>query len=100
MATALRSRRSDTARRRLAWLMRERGLSQTDLAQAIGVSKSMVSRFLLSRGDRMPSSHFVSQCASLFEVSTDWILGMEEDSHEKAELVLKNREDEDSEGRE
>ena len=55
-------------------------MSQKDLAEKIGVTKSMISYYELS--ERMPSPDTLMKLANTFHVSTDYLLGRE------TELIL------------
>lgn len=50
-------------------------LTQLQVAQRIGVSKTMISSYELST--RYPSYEILIKLASLFRVSTDYLLGIE-----------------------
>ena len=50
-------------------------LTQLQVAQRIGVSKAMISSYELS--SRFPSYEILVKLASLFHVSTDYLLGLE-----------------------
>lgn len=52
----------------------EKGYSQTKVAQKIGISVSMIG--LYENSTRMPSFETLIKIASLFHVSTDFLLGV------------------------
>lgn len=52
----------------------EKGYSQTKVAQKIGISVSMIG--LYENGTRMPSFSTLIKIASLFDVTTDFLLGV------------------------
>lgn len=58
---------------RLAVARESRGLSQQDLADAIGCSKSVVSNW--ERGVNCPPADNLGQIATLLRCSVDWIIG-------------------------
>lgn len=58
---------------RLRELRTERGLSQDDLAQAMGYTKTAISQYEL--GKRVPSYPTLTKMAAYFGVTTDWLLG-------------------------
>ena len=60
---------------RLKNLRLSNGLSQAQLAQKVGVSKSLISAY--ENGSRQPSYEVLIAFASLFSVSTDYLLGLE-----------------------
>ena len=53
----------------------EEGLTQQQLADRIGVTKSVVSYYELQ--ERYPSPEVLTKLASVFHVSTDYLLGIE-----------------------
>ena len=64
--------------------LRERsGMSQKQLADRIGVSKASVSQYELH--ERLPSADVLANAASLFRVSTDYLLGL--DKIKRADLT-------------
>ena len=58
-------------------LRRERGLTQAQLAEALGMSKSAVSMY--ERGNREPELELLQRMADFFHVSVSTLLGREED---------------------
>ncbi len=54
----------------------EKGLSQLELAQKLGYTQSMVSFW--ERGIHEPTESVIRKTATFFEVSTDYLLGLEE----------------------
>ncbi|MGU9971850.1 helix-turn-helix domain-containing protein [Limosilactobacillus fermentum] len=58
---------------RIVDLREQRGFSQTELAKRLGVSKSTMSKIEL--GNRRLSTDELSKIASIFDVSTDYLLG-------------------------
>lgn len=61
---------------RLKLLRNRADLSQSQLAQRIGVTKGMISSYETSM--RMPSYSILLKIAGLFNVSTDYLLGVNE----------------------
>lgn len=57
-------------------LRRERGISQTDLSEALNVTKQAVSRW--ERGETYPAMELLPEIAVYFGVSVDRLLGVEE----------------------
>ncbi len=53
----------------------EEGLTQQQLADRLGVTKSVVSYYELQ--ERYPSPEVLTKLASIFHVSTDYLLGIE-----------------------
>ena len=60
---------------RLHKIRENRHLSQSEVARAIGVSPSIVSNY--ERSERMPALDKLLALASLFQCSTDYLLGIE-----------------------
>ena len=58
-------------------LRMERGLTQVQFAQAIGTSQKNISRWEL--GETEPSAHYLKKIAEFYEITTDYILGVEDD---------------------
>lgn len=59
---------------RLRTLRLQKGLTQIQVADRVGVSKAMISSYELSV--RQPSYDILIKLAALFGVSTDFLLGM------------------------
>ena len=59
---------------RIVRLRKERGITQVDLAKALGITQPMVSR--MEQGDFRISSESIVTLAKLFNVSADQILGL------------------------
>ena len=81
--------RAGLFRARLSEAMRERAISQSALARAIGVDRSTVSQLLKGAGARLPNAQVVGECAESLGVSADWLLGLT-DRPEKAADILAN----------
>lgn len=60
---------------RLRKLRLQRGLKQAQLAEQLGLTKSVVSAY--ETGLRMPSYEVLVKLARIFNVSTDFLLGVE-----------------------
>ena len=60
---------------RLKELRKQNGLTQQQLAERIGVSKSVVSFYELK--ERTPSPDVLVKLSYIFHVSTDYLLGIE-----------------------
>lgn len=56
-------------------LRTEEGLTQQQLADRLGVTKSVVSYYELQ--ERSPSPEVLTKLASIFHVSTDYLLGID-----------------------
>lgn len=61
---------------KLKQLRSEKGLSQKEIAKIIGVSVSAYSNY--EQGIREPSYDILIKIAQYFEVSTDYLLGLED----------------------
>ena len=62
--------------KRIRKLRTEAGLTQSDLAEKLEIKKSTVSAY--ENGDRKPNKDTVIKIAYLFNVTTDWLLGLDE----------------------
>jgi len=61
---------------RLRGLRQKRGLLQKDLADSIGVTKSLIGMY--ERGERQPSHQTIQKVADYFNVSIDYLIGKSE----------------------
>ncbi len=71
--------RQDTARlfrQRLAEAMQKAGLSQTQLAQRVGIDRSTLSQLLSPDNDRLPRADTFAAMGTALQVSLDWLLGL------------------------
>ena len=64
-----------TLRDRIRDLCRSKSITQTELAQALSIDKSTLSRFMTEKTNKL-SSEYVIAIANYFEVSTDFLLGL------------------------
>lgn len=62
---------------RLKTLRKQHNLTQKQLASMIGVKNSIISFYEL--GDRIPSPQIVISLASIFHVTTDFLLGVQKE---------------------
>ena len=60
---------------KLRELRKESGLTQQQLAQQIGVTKSVISYYELN--ERTPSPEVLKKFSSVFHVTSDYLLGIE-----------------------
>lgn len=74
-------------RHRLASAMRERDVSRSGLARAVGVDRSTVSQLLSRETARLPNAQVVAECASALGVSGDWLLGLTDLPERAADLL-------------
>ena len=63
---------------RLKNLRESSGLTQSDIARSFGISRSSVNSWEM--GLSVPSTQYIVEVAKKFEVSTDYLLGLEETS--------------------
>ncbi|MCR5040482.1 MAG: helix-turn-helix domain-containing protein [Clostridia bacterium] len=63
---------------RLKELRKENGMTQRQLAERLGVTKSMVSYYELS--ERFPSPEILIRLAKVFRTTTDSLLGLEKNT--------------------
>lgn len=59
-------------------LRKKRGLSQVELAEKLGFSKSLIG--LYETGDRKPSFEALEAIADFFNISTDYLMGKDDKS--------------------
>lgn len=60
---------------RLKELRKQAGLTQSQVAERVGVTKSVVSFY--EKQERSPSPDVLIKLAAIFHVSTDYLLGLE-----------------------
>ena len=60
---------------KLKELRKQSGMTQKDLAERLGVSKSVISFYELQ--ERCPSPETLMRIAAVFHVTTDYLLGIE-----------------------
>lgn len=66
---------------RLKELRKERGLKLKDVAEAMGVTVRAISRY--EEGTREPSVEMIIKFCKLYEVSADYLLGLEDETGTK-----------------
>lgn len=74
---------------RLVKLRTDKGLSQYDLAKALGLSRGQLSNYEL--GTRQPDNATLIKIANFFDVTTDYLLGRTDepnDVHQRIEAAL------------
>ncbi len=71
---------SSLFRTRLTQLLAQSGLTQLTFAQAICIDRSALSQLLHGPDPRLPRAETLLAIAAQFNVSTDWLLGLSEDS--------------------
>jgi len=74
-------------RKRLLESMQERSLNQSELSRETGVDRSTLSQLLADDNLRMPRADTVAALARALQVSTDWLLGLSQDSRFGAEIL-------------
>ena len=62
---------------RIKELRQERGLTQAEVANAIKTSQRNIGRW--ENGEHEPTASFIFLLANFFEVSSDYLLGLEDD---------------------
>ena len=75
---------SDIFAKRLIILRRRKRISQQDLAEALDVTRGCITNW--ERGEREPRRKLIDKLASYFEVSVDYLLGIEKETNEKLML--------------
>jgi transcriptional regulator with XRE-family HTH domain len=58
---------------RITSLRKQKDISQTDLAKAVGVSREIIGRY--ERNDALPSIEVAKKIAGVFDVSLDYLVG-------------------------
>ncbi len=66
---------------RLKELRKERGMKLKDVAEAMGVTVRAISRY--EEGTREPSVEMIIKFCKLYEVSADYLLGLEDETGTK-----------------
>lgn len=66
-------------------ILEERGISQVWLADKIGVTKATISRWV-SGVSQPPAVEILYDMSKLFDVSSDYLLGLSPDEHIKKDL--------------
>ena len=70
---------------RLKELRQEKGLGQKELAKVINTSKQNISRW--EKGYFEPDQEITVRLAQFFDVSTDYLLGLENEDGSKTQLI-------------
>lgn len=60
---------------RIKAIREQKGFTQVDLAKQLGITRSSVNAW--EQGISVPSTQYVVELASLFKVSTDYLLGID-----------------------
>ena len=60
---------------RIKHLREQKGLSQSELARQLGITRSSVNAWEL--GISVPSTAYIVELAGIFKISTDYLLGVE-----------------------
>lgn len=79
-------------RQRLLESMHGRGLNQSELSRATGVDRSTMSQLLSQNNLRIPRADTVAALAVALQVSSDWLLGLSQDSRHGAEILRQSLE--------
>ncbi len=79
-------------RQRLIESMHERALNQSQLSRESGVDRSTLSQLLAEENLRMPRADTVAVIAQALQVSSDWLLGLSQDSRYGAEILRQSLE--------
>ncbi len=58
----------------IKFLREESGLTQTDLAKLLGITRSSVNAWEM--GISVPSTQYIVELAGIFKISTDYLLGV------------------------
>ena len=60
---------------RIRLLRERRGLTQSELAKQLGITRSSVNAW--EQGISVPSTQYIVELATIFKISTDYLLGVE-----------------------
>ena len=74
----------NTLENRLKSLRKENGYTQEDVAKKLGLTKSAYGYY--EQGKTVPDAHTLSKLANIFDVSTDYILGLTDEEKPKKEI--------------
>ena len=74
-------------RKRLIESMQARAFNQSGLSRESGVDRSTLSQLLAAENLRMPRADTVAAIAQALQVSSDWLLGLSQDSRFGAEIL-------------
>lgn len=69
-------------------LLQQEGITQQELANKIGVSQRAVSKWINLQSE--PTETAIINCAKVFDVSTDFLLGLENESGRKIYNTVSN----------
>ena len=78
---------------KLSELRKDKGLSVIELSKEIGFSKSVI--YFWENGQREPTANAILVISRFFNVSTDYLLGLEDELGSKIEKVVKKNSPED-----
>lgn len=70
---------------RLKKLRQDRKYSQTEAAQAMGISRAMLSNY--ERGIREPDFQLLCKIANFYRTTTDYLLGHGEGTHDSEQML-------------
>lgn len=74
----------NTLENRLKILRKENKYTQEDVAKKLGLTKSAYGYY--EQGKTVPDAHTISKLANIFDVSTDYILGLTDEKNPKKEI--------------
>ena len=74
---------NETLGGRISELLEKNGMTQRELAEAVGVTEVSMSRYI--KGDRVPKGPIIANIALALHTTTDYLLGQE--TEEDSELV-------------
>lgn len=69
---------------KISELLKERGLTQKTLAQKIGVTEAVISRYI--SGEREPKPEVLANIATSLHTTSDYLLGIEEDEYNHRQI--------------
>jgi len=86
-----RSQAVATFRSRVLELLAHEALSRSAFAARVGLDRSTLTQLLSPDNQRLPRAETVIAIASAMGVSSDWLLGLTQDEHQRTELVATDR---------
>lgn len=73
---------------RLSSVLRERNITQKELANAIGVQPATISTYLRKENQKTPNITMTSAIAKYLNVSIDWLCGLDNEKQDKTVVSL------------
>ena len=78
---------TDTFRIRLSEALTRLGVSRAEFARRAGIDRSTLTQLLSSDNVRLPRADTVASIATALNISTDWLLGLSQQTERSAEIL-------------